>query len=101
MESTMCHDDGVDYSATSSPSPVYTSFFTARYNKHLAFFFCSTQRMVHAAAFICVGRARLSVCIIVCIVVRSGHALFLHLPRVLQLSFLAISLRSLSVMDPH
>lgn len=42
MESTMCHDDGVDYSATFSPSPVYTFFFffTARYNKHrLAFFF--------------------------------------------------------------
>lgn len=82
-------------------------FFTARYNKHrlaflfFIFFFCSTQRMVHAAAFIRVGRARLSVCIIVCIVVRSGHALFLHLPRVLQLSFLAISLRSVSVMDPH
>lgn len=27
MESTMCHDDGVDYSTTSSPSPVYTVFF--------------------------------------------------------------------------
>lgn len=40
MESTMCHDDGVDYSATSSPSPVYTLFFMVRYNKHcLAFFF--------------------------------------------------------------
>lgn len=54
MESTMCHDDGVDYPAASSPSPIL-HLFTAYYKKNVASLFLFSffsRSAAHAAAFV-------------------------------------------------
>lgn len=100
MESTMCHDDGVDYPAASSPSPIL-HLFTAYYKKHrcLTFSFFS-QRRACRCIYLSL-RARPGGCIAVCTVV-----LYSQIPpprplRVLQLPFRAVSSSPLPHRPPQ
>lgn len=60
MESTMCHDDGVDFPAASSPSPIL-HLFTAYYKNNVAslflsLFFAAARMQLHLSVLACVSR---------------------------------------------
>lgn len=99
MESTMCHDDGVDFSAAASPSPIL-HLFTAYYKKNVASLFFFPQQRAGYCIYWC-SRVRPGGCVAVCLV-----ALYSRIPptrplRLLQLPLLAVSSSPLSHRLPQ
>lgn len=106
MESTMCHDDGADHPAASSPNSYFTPFYGLLQEKRCLtffsfFFFCLAAPCMQLHSSVFAGASRqLHRCL-------HGRALFPDPPyptrplRVLQLPFWAVSSSPLPHRPPQ
>lgn len=94
MESTMCHDDEVDFPAASSPSPI-SHLFTAFYKKNVAsLFFSLPQQRACSCIYLC-SRARPGGYIAVCLFV-----LYSCIPPTQHLWVLQLPIRCRLISQP-